>query len=92
MSPSKRPACVQRFVESAYAAARTWFDADGNWITREAPPFWGRDRIWLCASLYDIDPKFCDPVVYQHGTGSAGRHRYNVFTSDLAICLLAQHR
>lgn len=92
MKQHARPACVQDFLEKANRAARSWFDADGNWVTEETPPFWGRDRIWLCSSLYEFDPKFCDPIVYQHTTGSYGKHRYNVFTSDLAACLLAQHR
>lgn len=92
MQSPPHPPVVREFLNQAFHAAHEWFDADGNWITKEAPPFWGRDRIWLCAGLYHLDPAFCDPIVYRHETGICGKHRYSVFTSNLGICLLAQHR
>ncbi|HEX4141150.1 MAG TPA: hypothetical protein VHY09_12430 [Candidatus Methylacidiphilales bacterium] len=84
-----------RYFERATQAARTWYDADGNWISPSLPSI-TRERYWLSLALYaQGEAALADAVIRKGKLGYVENGRvvnFDIFHTNISSVLLHQHR
>ncbi len=81
-----------RYLAAAAHEAKSWYDAEGNWIL-DSMPAETRERFWLCFALYAAgEAKLADAVVRKGETLQYGKVRFNIFDNNIAAALLVSHR
>ncbi len=83
---------VSQYFAAATAAAKTWYDADGNWVAPSKPAE-TRERLWLCFALYAAGARrLADAVIRKGESPQYAQGKYNIFDTNIAVALLVQHR
>jgi hypothetical protein len=83
---------MQQYLQASAAAAHSWYDADGHWISASRPPD-TRERLWISSALYaNGEHQFADTLIRRGDTTRYGDHCFDIFDNNIAITLLLDHR
>lgn len=83
---------TNRYLRAAARAARAWYNDAGDWVAPTKPAE-TRERFWLSFALYHAGATaLADAVIRRGDTPLYGKVKYNIFDTNIAVALLAQHR
>jgi len=100
LSPDSRcetsPAQRRRtFLDEAAATAVNWFDPAGRWLLKSVP-LRRRERFWISLALYHAGFRELADTVVQTSPPDGDEYslptQYNIFSTNIALVLLLDHR